>query len=384
MNSALETADYIIIGGGIAGASAGYELCKKGRVIILEKESLVGYHTTGRSSAIFQKSYNKADPVLNVLVSASEDFLRHPPEGFADNDLLSPRSLIYIATRDNQAALDELQQKLAHIGITAAFIGRGEATRLLPILAPEYQERVLLEQGAADMDVSALHEGYLRTIKKAGGDVVTSAEVTAIQKTGGVWQVTTEQGSYQAQVVINAAGSWVDQIAALAQIAPINIQPRRRTVIMVALPEDSSLNCSLDQWPLVMDTVEGYYFKPDSGKILMTPGDEKVMPPSDVQPEEMDIAYGAYFLEKATGLKVDKIDRSWAGLRNQVADGHPVVGFDPEQSGFFWLAGQGGFGIKTAPAMGRITASLIAGEGLPQDMIDFGLREDQISVSRLK
>lgn len=384
MNSAPETVDFIIIGGGIAGASAGYELCKKGRVIILEKESQAGYHTTGRSSAIFQKSYNKADPVLNVLVSASEDFLRRPPKGFAVNDLLSPRSLIYIATRDNQAVLDELQQKLDHIGIRAEFIGAGEATRLMPILAPAYQERVLLEQGAADMDVSALHEGYLRAMKNAGGDILTSAEVTAVQKVGDLWQITTEQASYQARVVINAAGSWVDQIAELAQISPINIQPRRRTVIMVALPEDSSLNSSLDSWPLVMDTVEGYYFKPDSGKILMTPGDEKIMPPSDVQPEEIDIAYGAYYLEKATGLKVDKIDRSWAGLRNQVADGHPVVGFDPEQSGFFWLAGQGGFGIKTAPAMGRITASLIAGQGLPQDMIDLGLSEDQISVRRLK
>lgn len=380
VNSAVNKADFIIIGGGIAGASAGYELRQKGRVIILEKEAQAGYHTTGRSSAIFQKSYNKGDPLLNILVMASEDFLNNPPDGFSAAHLMKPRPLIYIATRENQDTLDDLQQKLSDIDVKTEFVRAEQAIRLLPILAPDYQDRILVEHGAADMDVCALHEGYLRDIKYSGGEVVTEAEVTAITKIDDHWRVTTATGIYQARVVINAAGAWVDQIAEMADISPIHIQPLRRTVIMVAL--DDWL--SPDDWPLVMDVAEGYYFKPESGKILMTPGDEKLMPPSDVQPEEIDIAYGADFLEKATVLKVDKIDHSWAGLRNQVADGHPVVGFDPEAQGFFWLAGQGGFGIKTAPAMGRITASLIMGAGLPQDMVDLGLTEDQISVKRVK
>lgn len=380
VSSEVKTTDFIIIGGGIAGASAGFELCKKGRVIIVEKESQAGYHTTGRSSAIFQKSYNKCDPLLNILVRTSEDFLRHPPEGFAPQPLLEDRPLIYITRPENQDALDLLQGKLSDIDVRTEFIGNQAAGQLMPVLAPKYQGRVLLEHGAADIDVSALHQGYLRAIKNAGGEIITKAEVIALAKQDDLWQVTTTKDIYQAKIVINAAGAWVDQIAEMADLSPIHIQPLRRTVIMVALPD----SISADGWPLVLDVAEKYYFKPEQGKILMTPGDEKPMPPSDVQPEEIDIAYGAHFLEQATSLKVGKIDHSWAGLRNLMADGHPVVGFDPQTEGFFWLAGQGGFGIKTAPAMGRITASLVMGEGLPQDMADLGLSEDQISVRRVK
>jgi len=370
----------MIIGGGIAGASAGYELSRHGSVIILEKEPYAGYHSTGRSSAIFQKSYLKGDPLLNILVSASEDFLRHPPQGFTPHPLLSPRDLIYIADAENQHSLDELRLKLANINISADFIDGAEAARLLPILSPPYRGRALLEKGAADMDVNALHDGYLRAIKAHGGRIITEAEVTTLHKKNHQWQAETSQGNFQAPIVVNAAGAWGDQIARLANITPINIQPLRRTVIMVALPK----TLSPAQWPLVMNPAEGYYFKPDSGKILMTPGDEKPSPPTDAQPEEIDIAYAAHYLEKTTTLKVNKIARSWAGLRNHVADGHPVLGFDPESEGFFWLAGQGGFGIKTAPALGRIAAALIRQKALPQDISDLGLTEKQISIHRLK
>lgn len=260
------------------------------------------------------------------------------------------------------------------------YIDSKAVTRLLPILASAFQGRALLEHGTADIDVNALHEGYLRHIKASGGDIITKAEVTGLTRRDNHWHVTTSKGKFQAPIVINAAGAWVDQIAALANITPIHIKPMRRTVIMVAPPKGGAS----DKWPLVMDAAHRYYFKPDSGKILMTPGDENYVPPCDVQPEEIDIAYAAHYLEKATTLKVDKIDRSWAGLRNRVADGYPVVGFDPEHAGFFWLAGQGGYGIKTAPAMGRITASFIENAGVPQDMIDLGLTEEQISVKRLK
>lgn len=379
------TAEYIIIGGGIAGASAGYELSKRGKVIILEKENQPGYHTTGRSSAIFQKSYQKGDPLLHKLVMASEDFLSHPPAGFTPHKLLKPRPMIYIASRENQEILDEVYDRLCKIDVAARFINAAEATALLPVLAPDYHHRALYEDGIADIDVNALHEGYLRAMKSAGGEIITKAEVTGLTRQDGKWQVASTQGKFEAPIIINAAGAWVDEIAHLAGLSPINIQPLRRTVIMVSLPEkDMPQTPPIDDWPLVMDYAEGYYFKPDSGKILMTPGDEKLSPPADVQPEEIDIAYGAHYLESATTLKVHKIDHSWAGLRNHVADGHPVVGFDAEKPGFFWLAAQGGFGIKTSPAMGRITASLILGQGLPQDISQLGLKEEQISLTRLK
>ncbi len=381
MNNKIISADFIIIGGGIAGASAAYELCKIGRVIVLEKESQTGYHTTGRSSAIFQKSYNKGDPLLNILVTASEDFLKHPPKNFSAQSLLLPRDILYIAKDGTQDLLDDLQKKLDRIHIETTFISSEEARDLLPVLSPKYKGRALLEHGAADMDVNALHEGYLQTVKEAGGKIITKAEVTQLTKTNDQWHVTTTQGKFKAPTIINAAGAWVDHIAHMANISPISIQPLRRTVIIVSPPQNST---NFEKWPLIMDPALGYYFKPSAGKILMTPGDETLSPPSDVQPEEIDIAYGADFLEKATTMTVKKIDNSWAGLRNQVADGHPVIGFAPEDKSFFWLAAQGGFGIKTAPALGRITAAFITEGDLPQDIKDLGLRKEQISVNRLK
>lgn len=376
----MTTADFIIIGGGIAGASAGYELCRHGKVVLLEKENLPGYHTTGRSSAIFQKSYNRGDPLLNMLVTASEDFLRRPPAEFAPRSLLTPRPLIYIAPVGHQDSLDKLRQKLVEIDVATDFISGPEIADVIPVLSPDYQGRALLEQGLADIDVGALHGGYLQGIAARGGRIMTNAGVTGLARNNECWQVTTEAGQFQAPVIINAAGAWVDRIAGLANIAPIGIRPLRRTVIMVTLPD----NICPDSWPIVMNAEESYYFKPEGGKILMTPGDATLSPPCDAQPEEIDIAYAAHYLEQATSLKVGRIERRWAGLRNHVADGHPVTGFDPDAPGFFWLAGQGGFGIKTAPALSRICAALITGGRLPQDITALGLTEDRISVKRMR
>ncbi|PHZ84059.1 NAD(P)/FAD-dependent oxidoreductase [Paremcibacter congregatus] len=374
------SADFIIIGGGIAGASAGYELSKVGRVILLEKENRPGYHTTGRSAAIFTKSYRDGDPLINALVVASEAFFKTPPAGFTDHPLISPRAMIHIASKDKTAALDGLHEKLKRINVASRFLSRNEARALLPILAENYQEKVLFEEEIYDMDVSALHEGFLQGIKAAGQDIISTAEVTGLHSSGGLWTVTTPQGVYRAPVVINAAGAWVDEVAALADIAPIDIHPLRRTMIMVSAPD----NMDPRDWPFVMEATQGFYFRPDSGKLIATPADEHLSPPCDAQPEEIDIAYAAHYLQETTTLEVRKIDTSWAGLRNHVADGYPVVGFDPAAPGFFWLAGQGGFGIKTAPALGRITAALVQGKGLPDDVSRLGLTEAQISVRRLK
>ncbi len=382
MSEEPETADFIIIGGGIAGASAGYELSKTGRVIILEKESHPAYHTTGRSSAIFQKGYSHGDPVIHALVMASEDFLRHPPKGFADHPLLTPRVLIYIASKNHPETLENLYHNLSAIDVGIELIDADQTARIFPCLTPEYQNSAILEKDVADMDVTALHEGYLRAIRTAGGQIMTDAGVHGLTRKGGYWHVRTTTQQFRAPVVINAAGAWVDQVAEMANITPIDIRPLRRTVMLV--PPPAEIGPDIDNLPFVMDAGQGFYFKPDAGKILVTPGDQHLSVPCDARPEEIDIALGVHYLEKATGLKIGKVDHSWAGLRNHVADGHPVVGFDPESDGFFWLAAQGGFGIKTAPAMGRIAASLIAGGGLPLDIYDLGLTEDQISISRLK
>ncbi|MCF6215395.1 MAG: FAD-binding oxidoreductase [Emcibacter sp.] len=377
-----ETADFIIIGGGIAGASAGYELRDMGKIIILEKESQPGYHTTGRSAAIFQKGYNGGDPVLHAIIKASEDFLHNPPNDFVAHPLLSPRDLFYITTKENAGALGKLQDNLSEINVGITLLDHKETRRALPHIADDYQDSALMEEDVADIDVSALHEGYLRAIKSRGGQIISNAEVKSLCRQKGQWRVTSAQGEFCAPIIINAAGAWVDQIAEMAHISPIHIQPLRRTMALIDIPVD--MQPAKNDWPIVMDAAEKFYFKPDSGKILVTPADQKLTVPCDAQPEEIDIAHAAHCLEKATNSTVNKIDHSWAGLRNHVADGHPVVGFDPEKPGFFWLAGQGGFGIKTAPAMGRITAALIMGRSLPQDILDLGLREKQICVGRLK
>lgn len=373
------SADYIIIGGGIAGASAGYELAKKGKVILLEKESQPGYHTTGRSAAVYTTTYNQGDPVLRALVLASADHLFHPPEGFSPHPLLHPRDMVYIAPADQKDALLDLYQSLKKIDADVRMIDQHQLKSMLPLITPEYGGCALFEKGMSDMDVHALHEGFLRGMRDRGAEIHTDAPVISLIKDSGKWRVETDCRTYEAPVVINAAGAWVDEIATLAGVKKIGIQPLRRTALLISPPE----GFNVESWPFVMEAVEGFYFKPDAGKIMISPADATLSEPCDAQPEEIDVAYGAHYLEKTLNFKVDTVEHSWAGLRNQVSDGHPVVGFAPDAQGFFWLAAQGGFGVKTSPALGRITASLIAGQGLPQDVRDLGLKEDDISVCRL-
>ncbi|WP_417320424.1 NAD(P)/FAD-dependent oxidoreductase [Emcibacter sp.] len=373
-------ANFIIIGGGIAGAGAGYELSALGKVILLEREAQPGYHTTGRSAAVYSATYGQGDPVLRALVLGSTDFLKNPPAGFSEHALMSPRRHLTICHRDDFAPLARLHDDLAQVTDDVAWIGREEILGMLPVLTEPYQEKALLERDFFDMDVHALHEGFLRGLRSRGGKVITGSPAEAIERTAAGWRVSTPTGTYEVPVLVNAAGAWVDEVAKLADVAPIGIQPLRRTAILVDPPAGQDIH----NWPFVTEAKNTFYFKPDAGKILVSPMDQTPSDPCDARPEEMDVAYAAYHLEEAIGHPVPRIDHQWAGLRNHVADHHPVAGFDPEAKGFFWLAGQGGFGIKTAVAMSRITASLIQGEGLPEDLVALGLKEDDISVKRLK
>jgi len=373
------SADYLIIGGGIAGASAGYALAGKGKVILLEKESQTAYHSTGRSAAIYTTTYNEGDPILRALVLASADHLKNPPDGFTDHDLLRPRQMLHIAPKENHEKLAALYKSLMDIKADVSLINKDQLQQILPLLSPDYAHEAILENGIADMDVHALQEGYMRAMRQNGAKILTSKTVKNIRRDKGLWRVQAGNDTYEAPVVINAAGAWVDDIAAMAGVRKIGIQPLRRTAILVSPPE----NTDVKDWPFVMEAVDGFYFKPDAGKILISPADANPSEPCDAQPEEMDVAYAAHYLENALNFKVEKIDHRWAGLRNHVKDGHPVVGFAPDADGFFWLAAQGGFGVKTSPALGRITAALVQGQPLPQDIQDLGLTESHIGVSRL-
>jgi len=369
--------DFLIIGGGIAGASAGYFLSERGRVTLLEREEAPGYHSTGRSAALYTETYGNA--AIRALTIASGPFFRAPPAGFAEHPLLKPRGVVIMATADAGtrfgAALAEAQRHAPEVQpVTSA-----AAIALCPILRPEWTAHAFHEPDAMDMDVHAIHQGYLRGLRARGGEIVTGAEVTALQRRGGIWEVETRAGRFSAPIVLNAGGAWADEIAGLAGVRPVGLVPKRRTAFVIELPGGMSPG----PWPMVCDVDETLYFRPEAGHLLVSPADETPVPPCDVQPEELDVALAAERLETRTTLKVTRIVRRWAGLRSFVRDKTPVVGHAPEAPGFVWVAGQGGYGIQTSAAMGRVATAFATGDELPSDLTRRGLKPADLLPDRL-
>jgi D-arginine dehydrogenase len=370
--------DTVIIGAGIAGASAAYELSRSRAVSILEREAQPGYHTTGRSAAVFSEIYGNA--VIRGLTVGSRPFFAAPPDGFAGSPLWRSRPAIMIGRADQTAALDGLHAEAVRLVPTVRRLDAAEVRRAAPMLRPDYVAGGVIEPGAQDLDVDAIHRGFLRGAAANGARLVCDAEVRAIGRSGRLWRVATPAGEFAAPLLVNAAGAWCDEVARLAGAAPIGLVPKRRTVILFA-PEPPT---DVRDWPVVIDVAEQFYFKPDAGKLLGSPADETPSPPCDAQPEEMDIALAVDRIERAASFRIRRIEHKWAGLRSFVADKTPVVGFDDRVEGFFWLAGQGGYGIQTSPAMGRLAAALAAGEGVPADLATLGVDAAALSPRRLR
>ena len=373
----LETTDFIIIGGGIAGASVGYWLAPHGRVILLEREAQPGYHSTGRSAAMFMESYGT--PQVRALTQASRAFFENPPAGFTEVPLLSPRGAMMVATQGQEALLAERWASLHPVSPSARLLDASATCAMVPVLRPQKVVGATFEPDALDMDVDALHQGYLRGLRRAGGVVICEAEVSALQRAAGQWQVQAAGRTFAAPVVINASGAWADVTAALADVRTIGLEPRRRSAMIFAGPPDQG--CS--SWPLTIGLGEDWYFKPDAGMLLGSCANADPVPPQDVQPEELDIAMAIAGIEEMTTLSIRRPTRTWAGLRSFVADGDLVGGFDPKVPGFFWVAAQGGYGIQTSAAMGEACAALARGLPLPQRIADFGLNADMLSPKRL-
>ncbi len=370
-------ADFLIIGGGIAGASIAYWLAPHARVVVLERESQPGYHSTSRSAAVFMESYGT--PQVRALTMASRSFMQQPPVGFSEHALLKPRCAMMVATQAQEALLAEHWDILRSISPRAQWLDSEGACALVPVLRPERVLGALFEPDASDIDVDALHQGYLRGMRRAGNSLVCDAEVTGIKRSGALWQVQAGNVMYEAPVLVNAAGAWADVVAALAGVRGIALQPRRRSALIFAPP--AGLACS--GWPLTIGIGEDWYFKPDAGMLLGSSANADPVPPQDVQAEEMDIALAIDRIQSMTTLTIRRPTRTWAGLRSFVADGDLVGGFAPDAPGFFWVAAQGGYGIQTSAAMGEACAALARGLPLPKRIADYGLTTEMLGPARL-
>lgn len=368
--------DFIVIGGGIAGASAGYRLAEHGSVALLEMEERPGYHSTGRSAAQFTELYGNGP--IRALVRLSKDFLVTPPDGFCEVPILTPRGAMFLATTAQRPAIDAIVSMAARENCPIQELDPLAACQIVPVLRPETFDSAVLEPESTDMDVDALHGGFLRGFRQRGGELATNAEALRLERQGGVWRVEMPAGVFEAPVVVNAAGAWADVVAERAGVAKVGLIPKRRTVILFDAPDD----VEIADWPLVIDADENWYFKPDAGKILASPADETPVAPYDAQAEEIDVAIIADAIQRVTTMPVAHISHRRAGLRTFTADKTPVVGFAPDAEGFFWLAGQGGYGIETSPAMGEGAAHLILHGALPCSFSVAGVSESDLSPSR--
>ncbi len=343
--------DIIVIGAGMAGASAAAVLAEDYQVALLEAEDQPGYHSTGRSAAIWIQNYGPPD--VRLLTGRSRDFFAHPPDGFAAHPLIARRPVLVLAPEAQRAALAAMLAE----GIGLASIGPEEARRLVPALRPDYAVAAAIEEDAFDIDVAALHQGFLRRFRSLGGRLGLRQRAGRIARGRSAWAVTTADGSLlHAPVVVNAAGAWGDQVAAIAGLRPLGLQPCRRSAAII----DPS-PWPAEHWPLVNDVAHTWYARPEARtRLMVSPADETPVPPQDIQPDELDIATGIDRMQQALDIPVRRVEHSWAGLRTFTPDRSLAFGWDAHAEGFFWCVGQGGYGIQTAPAAGALVADMIA------------------------
>jgi D-arginine dehydrogenase len=363
--------DVAIVGAGIAGASLAAEIAPHARVLILEGEEHPGYHATGRSAAFWSETYGGPD--VQPLVIASGDFLRNPPPEMGGEGFLSPRGELFIARREDRPAIDGFVAKFAALGVALAEV---DPAHYCPGLRPEWTD-ALYDPTCSDIDVARLHGAYLSAARRAGAELVCDAAVTGLVRERG-WTIGTRAGTFTADVLVNAAGAWAEAVGAMAGAAPTGIRPLRRTVVQLRVDPPAPMTL-----PLVRDAHERFYFKPEAGgRIWLSPHDEIPTDPCDAAPEEIDVAVAIDKLASAVDWRVEAVERRWAGLRTFAPDRLPVYGFDPAVPGLFWCAGQGGFGIQTAPAASKLAAAMLLDR--PADPIAAHLDPERYSIRRFR
>jgi D-arginine dehydrogenase len=370
--------DFIIVGGGISGASAAYFLSQLGSVVLVEQEDHFAAHSSGRSAG--QYTVGITSRPMRALAAASRAFLALPPPGFAEVPLITQRGSLTVGRRDQYGVLKRLQEHILQSGGKADRVDRDQALALFPALAPDTFDDGVYEVDAQDIDVDALLQGYLKGARRNGATLLTGARVVAILRRGGRWIIETAgRVTCSAPVLVNAAGGWVDTIAALAGVTPIGIVPYKRTAFTFPLLPGSMGA----EWPHVCHADYDWYVKPERGCFIGSPADAIPVAPGDVYPDDVDVAQGIHNIEQGTTLRVHRPLNAWAGLRSYVRDRNPVCGALPDSPGFIWLAGQGGCGVLASPAIGQAVAGIVQNKPLPEPLAALGLTAEELSPARL-
>ena len=350
--------DVVVIGGGIAGVSAGYHLAPEHRVLLLEQEPTLAYHTTGRSAAMFVINYGAQG--VRPLASASEGFLMRPPDDLVDQPLLKPRPVLWVARHHQAAELEAIIEEGRAFG--TRHLSPQEARQLVPELISGIHVGAAYEEHASEIDVAALHQAFVRGMRRHQAELHKSSRVISIERVEEGWRVKTGGGDVvSCRMVVNAAGAWGDPVATLAGVRPLGLTPLRRTAFMA--PGDPAWS----DWPMLINVGNDFYLKPDGAQLLCSLVDETPSPPGDARPVMEDVALAIDAINEATTIGIRTVNSSWAGLRTFAPDRDMVIGEDPDSAGFYWLVGQGGTGIQCAPAYGALLAALIGGKTPPVD-----------------
>ena len=369
--------DIVIIGSGIAGISIGSKLSREASVCILEKEKITSFHSTGRSFAFFLESYG--NEIIRKLTTASKDFFLENSMSDSDTPILKKRGVLHIANENQHAELLKTHKDLSKINKDLSLLNKKDTLKLLPCLDEKYVYSSIYDDQASDIDVNALYNIFLKQFNQNKGIIKTNTKINKFIQQKNSWQILTQESNLNCKLIINASGAWCDEVAKAVSTKKINIIPKKRTVFCFKpnnlVPEN--------YWPLGVDINEDFYFKVENENILASPADETPTVPHDAQADELDIAIGAEKIQKATTMKFKSIINKWAGLRNFVEDKTPVIGYDNYIPNFFWIAGQGGYGIQTSPALATISSNMILNKNNNHYENKFKIKLASLNIKRL-
>ena len=369
-----------VVGGGIAGASAAYHLLKADRsleIILVEAEDQLGYHTTGRSAALLLE--NDGTESTRSIVQASVDFLLNPPEGLTENVFVRPRDVMHIATFEQSASVDRFLEENSNGRIPTKEISKSEAKKRFPALREQGLDRVVVDEGAGDIDVHCLHQAYLNNFRKNGGQIKPSTRIDSATRNGDHWNLETKMGDIPVDLIVNAAGAWGDQVATRAGVEPVGLQPRRRTAFTV-----NSSEPNIQKWGMIADIDLQFYCKPDGQQLLCSLAEENPSEPCDAKHDEADVALAIERINTATTLDIRSVQTAWTGLRTFAPDRSMVIGPDTTDDSFFWCVGQGGTGIMTSPGVGRLLADLFTAGKPSEHFYKTGLKQEDIFPNRFR